>query len=532
MGGLAAPESELRRPWERAALFPATTQGSQWHVVLYMRRVGLPRRNKKYRWKPEWKSPPSFWLHVHTFLPASSKQHTTMLAEITNSPRNITTVTKHAGFTTPAKAAKAIKTKTPSSTKRTTRQSSSSHFKAGLQRQNEIELTFSEDGPLGFLFAGSGEILQTDGQSTSSGMQVLDEITAVGDVRVIEGMGHDEVLMLLKSAARPCKITVRRMNEEDKVAKPTEATAGQMVRTGNLQKLSTKNLWQKRTFRLNSLGELHYFSGSGKLGGLIDLTQCFGIEAVGQSIRIQMDEAGQTNIKLRANSKAKAGDWVRDIEDVTGYIWGRNWSPSRQCHEQNRAGAAEEEAAFKQRRHGLQMAAALGMCGVPHMRLVVDGKMLRDASYALGAEVEDAEIKPLFDEELEELASAAGVYTNSHTSICTCDFPHHVMRSRSSSIDGILRRVRTRSPVETAPVETAPVETAPVETTRTQQIKQFSEDELIQIAQRSPNFLQRVLGKCAAIPATDAKRAFLGKEGRTRRRSRLSSSRRIESLAE
>ena len=123
-------------------------------------------------------------------------------------------MTKPVGFTTPAKAAKAVKTKTPSSTKRTTRQSSSSHFKAGLQRQNEIELTFSEDGPLGFLFAGSGEILQTDGQSTSSGMQVLDEITAVGDVRVIEGMGHDEVLMLLKSAARPCKITVRRMNEE------------------------------------------------------------------------------------------------------------------------------------------------------------------------------------------------------------------------------------------------------------------------------------------------------------------------------
>jgi hypothetical protein len=68
------------------------------------------------------------WLHVHTFPPASSKQHTTMLAEITNSPRNITTVTKPVGFTTPAKAAKAVKTKTTSSTKRTTRQSSSSHF--------------------------------------------------------------------------------------------------------------------------------------------------------------------------------------------------------------------------------------------------------------------------------------------------------------------------------------------------------------------------------------------------------------------
>jgi hypothetical protein len=144
------------------------------------------------------------------------------------------------------------------------------------------------------------------------------------------------------------------------------------------------------------------------------------------------------------------------------------------------------------------------------MRLVVDGQMLCDASYALGAEVEDAEIKPLFDEEFEELASAAGVYANGDTSICTCDFPHHVMRSRSSSIDGILRRVRTRSPIETT------------HHVSQQEIKQFSEDELIQIAQRSPTFLQRVLGKCATI-STDARsnrRIIVGKSPRTRSRSR------------
>jgi hypothetical protein len=453
-----------------------------------------------------------------------------MLSEITNSPRNISNVAKPNRFATPVKTVKATPTKARSSAKRIAKQTSSSHFKAGLQRQNEVELTFSEQGPLGITFGKISENGQAhsvltihDGQAVNSGMEVHDVITAVGDVRT-ERLDHDSVFALLTNSARPLKVTVLRTQptaQEAAAAKP-EPICGQMVRTGNLQKLSTKNLWQKRSFQLNSLGELRYFSGGGKLGGLIDLTQCFGIEAIGQSIRIQMDGAGETNIKLRANSKAKAADWVRDIEDVTGFIWARTWSPSRQSREQQNF--EQEKAAFQHRRHKLQLATTLTAGSVPRITLVVDGQMLRDACYALGAEAESSAIEPLFADELEE---ASASHTTSTTSNCTCDFPRHVMLSRSTSVDGILRRDRTRSPVEEVAQQPMSHQQQPV---TQQEIKQLSEDELIQFARSNHTFLQRVLGKCTAIPTETATM-----NGRTvvqkapRKRSRLSFSRKITS---
>merc|ERR1711865_820992 len=87
-----------------------------------------------------------------------------------------------------------------------------------LQRKNEVELTFSEEGPLGITFAGAGEVLKLhDGQAVNSGMRVHDMITSVGDVRT-EGLEHDFVVGLLGNSARPLKITVLHNPRSEAVA--------------------------------------------------------------------------------------------------------------------------------------------------------------------------------------------------------------------------------------------------------------------------------------------------------------------------
>ena len=134
-----------------------------------------------------------------------------MLAEITNSPRGanvaanaFTTPTKTTG-TKPVSTSKLSTLGRSSSTKKLAqKQSSSSHFKAGLQRETEIELVFAAGGPLGFTFGGGGaegeaEVITTTGQAVTAGLQRGDEIIAINGLS-IEGIEHDEVADMLKQA--------------------------------------------------------------------------------------------------------------------------------------------------------------------------------------------------------------------------------------------------------------------------------------------------------------------------------------------
>lgn len=447
-----------------------------------------------------------------------------MLAEITNSPRganvaaNSFTTPNKATATKPASTSKLSTLSRSSSAKKLAqKQSSSSHFKAGLQRETEIELVFAADGPLGFTFGGGGaegeaEVITTTGQAVTAGLQRGDEIIAINGLS-IEGIEHDEVADMLKQAQRPCKLTVQRVQSVNDIE---EANIGKVVRQGHLSKFSTKGIWQGRTFHLNSRGELRYYSGSGskaRLGGLIELTECFGIEASDKKIRIKMDEKGDNTIALRAPSKSKAAAWVFDMEQVIEYIWSRNWSPAKGSRAEEQAKAREHEAIFMQRRHKLKMAGALANSGVPHIRTVISAESLLEAGSSLGSEMELAKLTPLFDG-CDYATTSYADGSEDDVDTCRCSFPAHIMRARSASVDGILRRSLARTCPSPTRSYTPDVERYPT----------FSEEELIVYANTHPLWWQRLLGKCSALPkdtmaAEGRARTITGKETRNRRRS-------------
>jgi hypothetical protein len=182
-----------------------------------------------------------------------------------------------------------------------------------------VQLLLQHSGELGVNFAGEGEVIAVNGPAFKAGMQPGDCILSVDGIRS-QGMNHDEISQMMQAAsmqdATPCIIVVSRYRAQSEHM--VDLDREQCVRTGTLHKLSSKQLWQARNFFLDSFGQLKYFNASGtQLGGVLDTSKCYGIFAVGRTITINMNEAGDDNVKLRASTAALAIAWAEDIHAVS-----------------------------------------------------------------------------------------------------------------------------------------------------------------------------------------------------------------------